>query len=381
MAIRKHPTKGHGWWQIVISHGRNKPQDVYLYQGSEAEARAYEADLRGVPVESTDQRPFDILGRYLSWAHLHRAARTATDSESTLPGIIETIGNKPLPLLRQADYNRYKAKRLEDGVCKQTVNIELTRFRSLLRFAIDELGLQPCELPKLYTKKQTAPPPKMILTPQEISRVLAQLHGDKKTIIILYAWCGLRRNEALTLQRKHIDLESGIINVPGKGGKHRIVPIIGDELLQRLLEACTHYPKIKRGKQVDQNDEIRPKKQDEYLFICTRTGKPYLNIKKSLKMAAKRAGITKPVWNHLLRHSGATAAISAGVNLRSLQTILGHGDIRMTEIYTHLSADMLKVEGAKMAAFHEAVKQTSEMSDSNTAQNGKVIQLHKIHRR
>ena len=354
MAVRKHPTKGPGWWQIRISHGRKGKEESFSYEGTEIEARAYEAELKGVPTESLEQKVTDVLARFLDWLQIHRSKRSFEDMTRSLPRIIDIIGNKYLTILRQQDYDRYKRKRLNDGVTKSTINIELTYFRALLRFCQDELGLNIGAWPKLYTKKQIAPPPKTILTPQEIARVLSELEGDKKTIVMLYAWCGMRRSEALLLQRKHIDLESGIIHVTGKGNKSRIVPIVGDELKERLEHACKHWPKIRRGKQVDPADKIREKRLDEYLFICARTGQPYQNIKKALKAAAERAGITKPVWNHLMRHSGATAAISAGVGLRSLQAMLGHSDIRMTEIYTHMSADLLKQEATKLDALHKA---------------------------
>jgi len=376
VAIRKHPTKGPGWWIIIISQGRKKKQITYTYEGSEAEALAFEADLRGIPSEAADQRLLDVLGRFLDWYHLHKAKRTAEDAEATLPRIIERIGNRHLSLLRQADWNHYKHTRLQDGVTRRTVNIELTRIRALMTYARDQLQVPIGELPKLYTKKQTEPPPITPLTPDETARLLAQLHGDKRTIVTLYALCGLRRTEGLQLQRKHIDLQARLINVTGKGGKSRVVPIVGDDLYRRLKIACTHYPKIKRGKQIDPADQVREKKQNEYLFVCARTGKPYTNIKKSLKAAAERAGISKPVWNHLMRHSGATAGISAGIDLRSLQVLLGHSDIRMTERYTHLAADMMHQAGNKLAALHDAAsRKASEISETDQSKNSKVIPI------
>ncbi len=368
MAIRPHPTKGKDWWQIVISQGRGKKQKLYTYQGTRAEALSFEADLRGIPSYAAEQKLLDILGRFLDWYHLHRAPRSAQDAESTLPRVIDRIGNKHVSLLRQADYTRYKQIRLADDVTRRTVNIELTKLRALLNYASEELGLQIGDMPKLYTKKQTQPPSIVPLTPNEIARLLTELQGDKKTIAMLYAHCALRRNEALHLQAKHIDFESGLIYVTGKGGKHRIVPIIGDELRQQLTQACIHFPKMKRGKQIDPADTERNKRPDEYLFICARTGKPYLNIKKSLKAAADRAGISKPIWNHLLRHSGATAGIQAGVDIRSLQTLLGHSDIRDTERYTHMAASVIHSAGDKLSALHNtARKQTSDMSDIKIA--------------
>ncbi len=357
MAVRKHPTKGPGWWQIRISHGRNGKEETFPYEGTELEALAYEAELRGIPQESAHQRLKDIIGRFLDWYTIEKAARTVDEAGKTLPKVIAALNNQYINLLRQSDYNRYKAKRLADGVTKRTINAELSYLRSLLNFASDGLKLQIGELPKLYTKKQTLPPPKTPLTPDELARLLNELDGDKRTIVTLYTYCALRRTEALQLKRKSVDLEAGLIHVTGKGNKHRIVPIIGQDLLEQLIEVC------------------RDKKNDDYLFINKRTGEPYQDLKKGLKLAAERAGITKPVWNHLMRHSGATAAIQAGVGLRSLQAMLGHSDIRMTEVYTHMSADLLKIEASKMAELH---KTASGMSGTKkTEKSSKISKLKK----
>jgi len=91
---------------------------------------------------------------------------------------------------------------------------------------------------------------------------------------MLYSFCALRRNEALHLTRGMVELERGLLHIRGKGDKGRIVPIVDEELKERLAEACIHYPRIRRGKQVDKNDKIRPKRNDEYLFISVQTGKP-----------------------------------------------------------------------------------------------------------
>jgi integrase/recombinase XerD len=360
MAIYPHPSKGKGWWLIRISHGRHNKQENITYQGTKAEAIAFEADLRGIPAESIHQKPTDILGRFLDWYYLENSTATATAAETTLPRIINRLGNKPLTHYRQTDYTRYKQHRAADGVSRKTVNIELGYWRALLNYAKNELQIPVPEMPKLYTKKQTRPPVKIVLTPDEIARLLAELHGDKKTIAMLYAFCGLRRDEALHLKRGNIDLERGLLHIRGKGDKSRIVPIVGDQLKQRIKKACIHHPKIKRGKQTDKHDKKRDKQNHEYLFICPRTNAPYTNIKKGIKAAALRAGITKPVHNHLLRHAGATAAIQAGVNLRSLQAMLGHSDIRMTEIYTHMAADLLIDEAAKMATLHNASAESAK---------------------
>ena len=364
MSIKKHPTKGRGWWQLRISHGRDGKDEYITYEGSEAEAMAFEADLRGIPTESQHLRVKDVIGRFLDWYYLENSHSTASAAEKTLPRMIKLLHNKELSHFRQADYTRYKQKRAADGVRRKTVNIELSYWRAMLNYAKNELDVPIGDLPRLYTKRQTRPPNKQVLSPDETRRLLDEMKGDKKTIAMLYGFCGLRRNEALYLTRGMVELERGLLHIRGKGDKGRIVPIIGDELHERIAKACIHHPKMRRGKQVDKKDKIRPKRNDEYLFISPYTDKPYQNIKKGMKNAAIRAGITKEVHNHLLRHSGATAAIQAGVNIRSLQAILGHSDIRMTEVYTHMAADFLIDEGAKMAALHARAKVTSRTSGS-----------------
>jgi hypothetical protein len=110
MSIKKHPTKGPGWWQIYISHGRNKKQTVHVYQGTEAEAIDIEAQLRGIPKSSPEQRPQDVLGRFLDWYYLENAKSTASAAEKAMPKTIKILGNKPLSIYQHVDYNRYKQK-------------------------------------------------------------------------------------------------------------------------------------------------------------------------------------------------------------------------------------------------------------------------------
>ena len=368
MSIKQHPTKGSGWWQIYISNGRNKKQTVHVYQGTKAEAIDVEAQLRGIPKDISSQKASDVLGRFLDWYSIHRSANSMIYAENALPKIIKKLGNKNLTIYRQADYTRYKQQRAGEGVTKRTVNIELLIWSSMLRFAAEQLNVNIGEIPQLYPRRQTKPPDKQPLTAEETSRLIAELTGNKKTIAMLYAYCGLRRDEALTLTRGQVDLDRNLLHIRGKGDKPRLVPIVSDALHHQLTTACS-------GKQ-------RP----DILFISSKSAadspQPYKNIKKALKGAAKRAGIEKPVYNHLLRHSAATNAVVAGVNIRALQTILGHSDIRTTELYTHMAAEIVLSEATKMAGLHNTAtsnnnntKNMSEMSETKKQKNSNVIQL------
>jgi site-specific recombinase XerD len=152
-----------------------------------------------------------------------------------------------------------------------------------------------------------------------------------------------------------------MLHIRGKGDKPRLVPIVGESLHQALIVAC-------EGKQ-----------RADILFVSRKNEKgepqPYKNIKKAIKSAAARAGINKPVYNHLLRHSAATNAVIAGVNIRALQTILGHSDIRTTEMYTHMAAETISTEGLKMAGLHNTAKIAPPLKPLNTSKTSKTKTL------
>lgn len=331
MAVRKHPTKK-GWWQIVISHGRNNPQDVFSFQGTEAEARAYEAEIRGVPAEISDSKVVDLVARFFDWYTIHRSEKSKDGCDYAFKHLLPVLGDRYITLLHQNDYERYKAKRIEDKVCKRTINIELTYFRAFLRWCREEKGLIPGADPKMFSKKDTAPKPTIVPSRAEMATLIDKLKGDKKTIAQLMAWCGLRRNEALNIKRCNVDLANNLLIITGKGNKTRVIPIIGGPLLLSLTEAC------------------KKKGLDDYLFVNPKTSEPYKNIRRTLKNNAQAAGINKRMYNHLLRHSFGTQAMTVGVQQRALQGLMGHSDIRTTEIYTHLSAELLQAEAVKLAA-------------------------------
>lgn len=340
MAIRKHPTKGTGWWQVIISHGRKGKQEVHTFFCTEIEARAIEAELRGLPVEAKDAKITDVLGRFFDWFSIHRAAKTNVEYQRYLSRFVKLIGDRHLSLLNQYDYDRYKAARIAAGISKASINVELKAMRALLKWAKDN-GHQVGEMPKRFEARYTQPKQIQVLTIDEINRLINQFDGHKKTIVQLMAWCGLRRNEALHLKRKNVDLSHNLLIITGKGGKTRMLPIIGAPLQQALKQAC------------------EDKTPEQYLFT-RKNGKPYGDIGRALSEAAKAAGIEKHVHNHLLRHSFGTASILAGVHIRGLQTMLGHADISMTERYTHMGAELLRSEAAKLGDIFKG----SEMSES-----------------
>ena len=154
---------------------------------------------------------------------------------------------------------------------------------------------------------------------------------DQAILSLLYA-SGIRVTELVNLKLQNLMIEEALIRIFGKGGKERIIPI-GNIALSLL----TLYLK-----------ELRPSnssngKSQGILFLNHRGVKlTRMSIWNILHDNTLRAGITKKVSPHVLRHSFATHLLEGGADLRSVQEMLGHSDITTTQLYTNIDKIYLK---------------------------------------
>ncbi len=159
---------------------------------------------------------------------------------------------------------------------------------------------------------------------------------DRALLYLLYA-TGLRISELLSLTLLQLDLPGGYLRVRGKGSKERIAPFVpaaGDRL-QTYLDF--YYPLLQArvpGHSPNESDLV---------FLNAR-GHPLSRQScwKLIKSLAAQASISTEISPHVLRHSFATHLLQSGMNLRTLQMLLGHSDIATTQIYTHLNREDLK---------------------------------------
>ncbi|MCB9591442.1 MAG: site-specific tyrosine recombinase XerD [Sandaracinaceae bacterium] len=187
--------------------------------------------------------------------------------------------------------------------------------------------------PKKLTKLPT------VLSREEVARLLVAPNRkkdrgrrDAAMLHTMYA-AGLRVTELCTLGLGDANLESGFLQVLGKGDKRRVVPL--GVPARKRIEA--YLP--------DRGRWARP--GEPALFVTSRGGPMTRQaFWKNIKRYAREVGITKNVTPHELRHSFATHLLLGGADLRAVQAMLGHTDISTTEVYTHVTGDHL-------AAMHE----------------------------
>ncbi len=126
-------------------------------------------------------------------------------------------------------------------------------------------------------------------------------------------------------------LSEGLVRVMGKGSKERLVPIGRSVLGALSVYLHTLRPTLDRGK------------SQQRVFLNNR-GQPLSRVGAwgIVKRAARRAGLTKPVTPHTLRHSFATHLLEGGADLRAVQEMLGHADLSTTQVYTHVDREYLR---------------------------------------
>lgn len=148
---------------------------------------------------------------------------------------------------------------------------------------------------------------------------------DRAVLQLLYSG-GLRVSECSGLDLSDVDLADGLVRVLGKGRKERVVPV-GTRAVNRLRE----YLAV-RG------EFARAGSPSSALFLSSRGRRlDRIAIWRLVKRSLRRAGVTQAASPHTLRHSFATHLLDRGADLRAVQELLGHADIKTTEVYTHVA--------------------------------------------
>ncbi|GIV63369.1 MAG: integron integrase [Bellilinea sp.] len=235
----------------------------------------------------------------------------------------------------------------------QALNALLFLYRNVLQVEL------PGPLHALRAKRSEHLP--TVLSKDEVARVFAGMQGLHQVMAKLLYGCGLRLMECLRLRVKDIDFEqSQIIVREGKGEKDRAT-MLPASLVQVLKEQIAYVKKLHEQDLRREYGSVElpfalarkyPTADKElgwqYLFPSERLStdprsgivrRHHLDpsgLQRAVKAAAKLAGIDKPVSPHTFRHCFATHLLEAGYDIRTVQELLGHKDIKTTMIYTHV---------------------------------------------
>jgi len=238
--------------------------------------------------------------------------------------------------------NRQPLKNLgkpNETLSRKTQNYYLISIRAFLKYmarqGIKTLPAERIELAKITERSLD------LITNEELERLMKAPEGNElkdlrdRAILELLFSTGLRVSELCSLTRD-IDLHSDEISIRGKGGKIRIVFV--SETAKKILQEYLFKRKdmdnalfIKTGKNVSKTMS----KKGESLGVTKRT------IERIVKYYAIKAGISKKVTPHIIRHCFATDLLQNGADIRSVQMMLGHSNISTTQIYTHVTDKQL----------------------------------------
>ncbi len=235
------------------------------------------------------------------------------------------------------ELSRYLSHLREEGLAPASMARHLIALKMFYRFLrteerADASAVELLSSPALWERIP------QVLSPESVEKLLAAPQAadrfflrDRALLETLYA-TGSRASEVVGLRLADLYLDSAFCKCIGKGSKQRIVP-----LGQPALEALRSYLSELRPKLV------RAVTDAPWVFV-SRGGKPLTRemLWVLVKKYVRRAGLNTKVSPHTFRHSFATHLLAGGADLRMVQELLGHANIRTTQHYTHVDRDRLK---------------------------------------
>lgn len=282
--------------------------------------------------ENTQKTYQGLLNRFADWAAHQQLTDWRAVELSHLMAFIEHE--------RQRGSIKAEVRAKKDApaqpLSSESVYLQIAALRAFYRFAEAEKHLPANIAENLALPHRWKRVPKA-LSDAEITQLLAPEAEatpfalcDQAILELAYA-SGLRLAELRNLRLEQLHLEAGFLNVIGKGNKERVVPVG-----QQAVTAIHRY--LTSGRPA----LVKPKSPAN--VFLTKRGTPFAHVTMWWRIThrVKRAGITRRITPHMLRHSFATHLLENGADLRAIQEMLGHAQITTTEIYTHVARRKLQ---------------------------------------
>ena len=230
------------------------------------------------------------------------------------------FAKKPIRELSLEEIKEYLLRKHEQGLSSQTIAL----YANAINFIFTQIYLKS-DWQKIRQPKRTKKIP-VVLNRSEVAALVAVINNLKHRLIIALAYgAGLRVSEVVRLKVNDVDLkELTLIVRQGKGKKDRLT-VVPEKIAPEL------------------DNFMRGKRNNDYVFASDRGGRlTEASAQKIFYTALKKAKIKKQASFHSLRHSFATHLLENGVDVRYVQELLGHANIRTTQIYTQVTNPSLK---------------------------------------
>ncbi len=281
---------------------------------------------------------------------IHNAPSTIEDKERCFNKYLLPFFGSMIPdLITNTEVDAYQDHRLETttrGEIHRAINLEITYLSAMVNWAADpDVGLCNNEFTKYSPLEYDMRKIPKTLLPEEIEELTDEMGFFHQTMYQTLYHGGLRKKEVSMLRKENINLRARYISVVrSKGEAPRLVPMsrklfaylfIHLQILK--LTAEEYAAKPKKNYYYSRLFALRDQgKLDESLvFPSCRTGGVNNDIRFAIKKAKKALKTDKRVSPHMFRHSFATSLINNETDLRTVQELLGHKDVRTTQIYTH----------------------------------------------
>lgn len=308
-----------GYWYVEFERGkckslRTKDKKIAERLFKELQKEALKGKL--ILLEKQEKILLkELIEEYLAWSKETKAKATYDKEKWIFQRFLETVGNKPVRLITVRDCETYLVTQKQLGRKEDGINIDYRHLKALFNKAKEWGYIKENPWTRVKPLKGVKTPPKF-LSVDEMKRVLEYLEAKDPLFAKYVKFCletGCRRNEALYLTWNDVNFKTKQILIKGKGNKIRIIPISKD--LSALLKSI-------------------PKQGSRLFFWAPDT------VSHKWNKAMKALGLRYRF--HDIRHTTASWLAMKGIPLQMIQALLGHSDIRITQIYAHLRPDVLE---------------------------------------
>jgi len=243
--------------------------------------------------------------------------------------------------LSALDIKQFLLKLAQEQKSRRTAQRKLSALRSFFCFALKNKWVSKNPLDVIDSPKVEKKIP-IALTHEQIKRLLESPTDkkylglrDRALLELLYS-SALRMSEAIGLNREDVDIQEGMLLIRGKGKKERLVPITPTAL--KWLGKYLQHPSRMAGEK-----GIKPEADKEAVFL-NKSGSRLSerSLDRLFKAYIRKASLPSSVTPHVVRHTIATHWLEAGMDLKTIQVLLGHSNVATTTIYTHVSSKLKK---------------------------------------